>query len=182
MSQGLTEIKVNKWIKVKPIHCHQRLLKNTLVSKVRVISKDGVFTEVLFKFVPSELNFFFDHKIDHLPGMLEICAMRQASLALAHLIYGVPMNFITILDFLDVKMYNYGELNKKTFGIGKILNISRNPYRITIDFEGIMIQKNYVVMKMKGRLITLHPVIAKKFRYVKTPYREKDWVRKWIDR
>ena len=180
LKKELPEIKINRWINVAPIHCHQCLPENTLVTKLRAISKDRVFTEVMFKFTPPKLKFFFDHKIDHLPGMLEICAMRQACLALSHLIYGVPMSFITVLDHLEVKMYNYGELDKQTFAKGKLLNIYRNKYRIIIDLEGVMLQEDYPVMKMKGKLVTLHPAIVEKFRYKKVSYKEKDWVAKWI--
>lgn len=157
--------KAGRWITVKPIHCHQRLLRNTLITKLRCISLDKTKAEVIFKFIPKELPFFFDHDIDHLPGMLEANAMRQSTLAMAHLLYGVPVGFIALMDWLNVRMINYGELNTPTILKSRLLESYRSNHKITLTFEGLMIQKNIPIMLASGKLIMLSPALGAKTRH-----------------
>lgn len=157
--------KIGKWIPVKPIHCHQRLLRNTLITKVRFTSLGKTNAETILKFIPKELPFFFDHNIDHLPGMLEANAMRQATLAMAHLLYGVPINFVALMDYLNVRMINYGELNTPTVFKSRLLNSCRSRHKIVLTFEGLIMQKNIVIMRASGKLIMLSPALGAKTRY-----------------
>ena len=94
------------WIQVEPIHCHKCMPENTLVEKVRIASDDNKKCEAIMKFNPDELKFFYDHEIDHLPGMLEICAIRQCALAVGHLIYGIPLNYEAVLGWLNIEFDN----------------------------------------------------------------------------
>jgi hypothetical protein len=160
-------LKLGEWVEVKPSHCHQRLPENTLVSKLRIMSKDKADGELLMKFEPEKLIFFFDHEIDHLPGMLEASALRQCALALAHLVYDVPMDYIVILDWINIKLYNYGELNTETIVKSKLIDIKKEKNRITIVLEGLMMQKGYPIMRMKGALIAFTPQFAAKIRHRK---------------
>jgi hypothetical protein len=167
-----------KWITIKPVHCHQRFSQNTLVSMIRPVSEDKVFAEIAFKFNPRELPFFFDHPIDHLPGMLTVNAMRQCTLALAHLLYDVPMDFIALLDWMNIKSFNYGELRAPTIAKSKLLKCTRNKHKITLILDGIMMQGDYPIMKATGRLIMLSPSLACKIRQKKT----KSWNNNWSDK
>jgi len=164
--------KFGKWVAVKPIHCHQRLLKNTLVTKVRVTSQDKTNAEAIFKFNPKELPFFFDHEIDHLPGMLETNALRQATLAMAHLLYDVPLNFVARMEWLNIRIINYGELNSLTIGKSRLLEFSRSRHKITLTIDGLMMQGKCPIMRATGKLIMLSPALARKTRYKKIT--EKD--------
>ena len=110
----LPPLKVGEWLPVEPIHCHQRFPENALISHVRILSEDRIFTELRCKFEREKLTFFYDHEIDHLPGMLEACTLRQTSLVVAHLIYGIPMNFVALLEWMRLKLYNYGEIDTPT--------------------------------------------------------------------
>jgi hypothetical protein len=154
----------NTWIEVKPVHCHKRLEENTLVQKLRPISKDKKQCELLLKFNPTELGFFFDHEIDHLPGLLQICALRQCSLALAHLVYDVPQDYVTILDWIKVKLYNYGELDKESVVKSSLLEDEREKNRIILVLEGLLVQEDYPVIRMRGKLVALSPLLAGKIR------------------
>ncbi|MDA9101046.1 hypothetical protein N9K06_00070 [Omnitrophica bacterium] len=159
---------VGKWIKAEPIHCHQRLEKNQLIEKVRACSEDGKSLEVKFRFNPDELEFFFDHAIDHLPGMLEVNGMRQLSLALAHLIYRIPMNYIALLGWLKVQFYSYGALRKDTFANVRLMDHDAlTQFRKVFVFRGIMHQGETKLMRMDGELIMMHPVLAEKVRLMK---------------
>ena len=48
-------MKNDNWLDVEPVHCHQRIAKNTLVSKLRAVSADKAEYELLMKFNPLNL-------------------------------------------------------------------------------------------------------------------------------
>lgn len=172
MTQGI-------WIEVEPSHCHKKLDQNTLVSGIRIVSEDETVCEVLMNFNHRELGFFFDHEIDHLPGMLEICGFRQGALALAHIVYGVPREFVTSMGWLEINFINYAELDTLTSIQSKLLSVSRSESRIELQLEGLMLQDDVPVLKMKGNLIGLSPGKAAKFRHrkIKSPNHLPSWMK-----
>ena len=163
---------LNQWIPVEPIHCHKRLKKNTLIEKVRYISKDKKLGELIVKVLPKELEFFYDHGIDHIPGMLSVCVMRQSSLVIAHVIYKVPMDYIAIMEWMKIKLYCYGELDIPTIVKSETLNLNEKKNKKTFILKGTMIQKNNIIMKTVGKLIMLNPLLARKIRYKKVKLEE----------
>lgn len=159
--------KIDTWIQVDPIHCHQRDEKNKLVDKVRRCSADGRIAEVKFKFIPKDLWFFFDHEIDHLPGMLEINGMRQLSLAVAHLIYNVPMDYVALLGWLKVMFYSYGDLKTDTLATVHLIKEKQSRFKKEYVMSGVMRQDNKKLIRMDGKLIMMHPALANKVRDMK---------------
>ena len=148
-------------MKVESIHCHQRLEENTLIHSLEV--KED-WCELKLHFTNKNLSFFFDHEIDHLPGMLEINAMRQGALAVAHLVYKVPQDYEVILNWIHVNLCNYGELNTDTTAKIKLLNSSVEKNKISLTLEGEMFQDKKLIMKMSGELIALNPKLSKRLR------------------
>lgn len=165
---------VGRWIDVEPIHCHQRDEKNKLVSGVKALSEDGTLTEVKFKFIPEDLHFFFDHKIDHLPGMLEVNGMRQLSLAVAHLIYNVPMNYVALLGWLKVRFYSYGDLNCETRATVKLKDYKFTRFKREYVFSGVMHQGDKKLLRVDGQLIMMHPELSEKVRDMKIAIDDPD--------
>ncbi len=160
----------NQWIEVKPIHCHQRKSENSLINKLRVCSKNK--TELLLKFIPIELPFFFDHEIDHLPGMLEVCSLRQSALAVGHLVYDIPMDCMMVLDWIDVKLYCFSELNTATTAELELISIYKDKNKTEIVLEGLLIQENNVLMKMRGKMFAFSPKISNRIRHIKVARNE----------
>lgn len=154
----------NKWVEVRPIHCHKRLEENTLVRRLCIKSEDKRYCEILIEFNPEKLRFFFDHEIDHLPGMLEVCAFRQCSLALAHLVYLVPQDYVTLLEGFKVDLYNYGELDERIIVQSTLIGRKDAKNKITLEMEGLMVQNGYPVARMVGKLVALSPSFASKIR------------------
>ncbi len=171
-------------IDVEPIHCHQRLDRNTLVRGLRIISDDGTECETLGKFDHRTLDFFFDHEIDHLPGMLEVCGMRQAALALAHLAHGVPMDYVVSMEWLDIRFLNYGDLDTETRILSQLNSRSEMGGRIELVLEGVMLQGDVPLVEMKGNLIAVRPDIAARLRHRKasSSYALPSWVTKAVKR
>jgi len=175
MNYGLNQwplppLKVNEWIPVEPIHCHQRFPENALISHVRATSEDRIFAELRCKFDTDRLTFFYDHKIDHLPGMLEACAHRQASLVLAHIIYGIPLNWVALLDWMNIRLFNYGELDTSTIIKAKLLNSQKSTHKVEFELCGLMVQADYPVMEAKGKLVMFSPSFAKRIRHKKAAF------------
>lgn len=138
-----------------------------MITHVRVISRDRTLTELRCKFKPRELKFFYDHEIDHLPGMLEACAMRQAALALAHLVYETPMDYVALLDWMTIRLFNYGELETQTIARFKLRDLKQTPHRKELQLEGLMIQGDYPVMGVEGTCVMLSPELGRSVRHRK---------------
>ena len=167
-----SETQTEKWLDVQPIHCHKRLSKNTLVSKLRSTSADGTRAEVLMKFKKEELEFFFDHEIDHLPGMLEVCGLRQCALSLGHLLYDIPQDYAVILDWINIRLHNYGELNVETIVKSSLISIHREKHRISLVLEGTMMQGDFPIITMRGKMYAFSPTFYLKLRHKKFPLEE----------
>ncbi|MCP3962202.1 MAG: hypothetical protein GY719_30535, partial [bacterium] len=56
--------------------------------------------------------FFFEHPLDHYPGLMLIEAGRQFGTTVAHLLYGVPFDTAFILNGLRVDFTSFAELGK----------------------------------------------------------------------
>lgn len=155
------------WIDVAPIHCHQRDIANQLVNSVRPLSADGREVEAKLKFVPEQLPFFFDHRIDHLPGMLETNALRQLALASAHLVFRAPMDYVALAGWFKIKFYSYGELDTETRARLTLVDTKHTQFRQEYVVSMIMHQGDTKIMRFDGLLIMMHPKLAHRMRHLK---------------
>lgn len=156
-----------QWIAVKPIHCHQRQVENTLITKLRVLTEGRLMIEAVCKIKPEELKFFFDHHIDHIPGMVQVNTFRQAALAFAHIVYGAPMDYVALLDWLGVRLLNYGELGVPTMLRFKLIGAKKTSHRLELTWDGLLIQKDCPIMSAKGKCVMLSPLLGQETRYRK---------------
>jgi hypothetical protein len=157
-----------EWIRLHPLHCHQRLEKNQLVERVRLLSEDGRRVAAVLNLDPSQLDFFFDHEIDHLPGMLLVNAARQCVLAASHAIYNVPIDYIALLDWMKVKFCAYGELHTETTAEATV-DYHDTTKKKTFVFNGVIRQGDRLLMRLNGRLVMLHPRLGGKVRQMTVP-------------
>lgn len=56
------------------------------------------------------LPFFFEHYLDHVPGVLMIEAARQMKTAVSHLYYGIEFDYSFVLFFTNAVFNNFAEL------------------------------------------------------------------------
>lgn len=70
--------------------------------------------------------FFFEHPLDHVPGLMLIEGTRQVGTAISHLFYDVPFDLAFILNRLDVRFTNFAEL---TSPVAAQLTIVDKTYR-----------------------------------------------------
>ncbi|MGU7811565.1 AfsA-related hotdog domain-containing protein [Burkholderia sp. AW49-1] len=54
--------------------------------------------------------FFFEHPLDHVPGLMLIEGTRQVGTAISHLFYDVSFDLTFILNCLEVRFTNFAEL------------------------------------------------------------------------
>ncbi|KVN38552.1 hypothetical protein WJ63_00715 [Burkholderia pyrrocinia] len=60
--------------------------------------------------IDSRHPFFFEHKLDHVPGLMLIEGTRQVGTAISHLFYDVSFDLTFILNSLEVRFTNFAEL------------------------------------------------------------------------
>lgn len=87
---------MEKYIAVTPRDCHKTLKQNALIRSARSCSENRYELQAAVDY--EQENFFFDHEILHIPGMLISCMLRQGILVIAHLFYDVPYSHRFILD------------------------------------------------------------------------------------
>jgi len=148
-------------MKVLPIHCHQRLEENTLVKDFS-ISGNGY--EILLDFKDKNLSFFYDHDIDHIAGMVEVSALRQCGLVIAHLGCNIPMDWIVTIRNINVDMVDYADKDKesKVFSTADLI-VKRNKYK-EIFLRGGLLQDDKYKVRMTGTIICMEPKFAKRIR------------------
>lgn len=60
--------------------------------------------------IDSRHPFFFEHPLDHVPGLMLIEGARQVGTAISHLFYDVSFDLNFILNWLEVRFTNFAEL------------------------------------------------------------------------
>lgn len=55
--------------------------------------------------------FFFEHPLDHVPGLMMIEATRQSGTAISHRFYDVPHDLVFVLNSLEVTFEHFAELH-----------------------------------------------------------------------
>jgi len=60
--------------------------------------------------IDTDHPFFFEHALDHVPGLMLIEGVRQVGTAISHMFYDVPFDLTFILNWLEVKFVDFAEL------------------------------------------------------------------------
>src|ERR1700681_84866 len=88
------------------VHKHEE--ENVFVSRLeRIAGEDDSFLAQLA--LSADHGFFFEHPLDHYPGLMLVEAGRQAATALTHLFYGVPLDAVFILRGLTIDFDSFAE-------------------------------------------------------------------------
>lgn len=100
--------KTGSWLKVTPAHCHKVLPQNAFITHARKL-EENLFS-LIAEIDHQKENFFFDHDIEHVPGMLTSCIIRQAALVISHFFLGIEMDQKFILNNFNTHFFNFCEL------------------------------------------------------------------------
>jgi 2-oxo-3-(phosphooxy)propyl 3-oxoalkanoate synthase len=130
---------------------HKRQEENVFVSRIeRVAGEEGSF---LVQFALSaDHPFFFEHPLDHYPGLMLLEGARQAATAVTHLFYGVPLDSVFILRDLMIDFESFAELDEPVFGVSRVVDPQfRHGQLVGMFCEGIFIQHGQPIGKTSGR-------------------------------
>jgi hypothetical protein len=96
--------------------------------------------------------------------MLEINGARQLSLAVAHLVYGVPMDQVALMSWAKLMLYSYGELKIETSAIVELVHEKKTKLKAEYVIRTLMYQGDKKLMRFEGKLIMMQPALAAKMR------------------
>lgn len=95
------------------VHKHHQ--ENAFISRVEPVDDDHP-DEFIGQLALGESHpFFFEHPLDHYPGLMMVEAGRQLGTAVAHLFYGVPRDCVFVLNEMTVDFSTFAELGQPVF-------------------------------------------------------------------
>ena len=91
---------------------HKAELMHVFVESIEALPlSDEGFDRFLAPLVIDDSHpFFFEHPLDHVPGLMLIEGTRQVGTAISHLFYGVSFDLSFVLSSLDARFANFAEL------------------------------------------------------------------------
>jgi hypothetical protein len=96
---------------VEPKHCHKALRHNAFITGTRRIGENKF--QMIAHVDHVREQHFFDHEIDHIPGMLTACIIRQSVLVACHVHMQVPFSKKFLMDHLEVSFHDHAHLNEE---------------------------------------------------------------------
>ncbi len=131
---------------------HKWQEENVFVSRIEQVSNGDEDNFVVQLYLEADHPFFFEHPLDHYPGLMLVEAARQAATALTHIFYGVPLDSMYILQGLSVDFTAFAELNEPVFVLSKVTDKRLRQGQLTGMFcEGTFIQREKPFGTMSGR-------------------------------
>lgn len=91
---------------------HKAELIHVFVERIEALPQgEGGFDRFLAPLVIDIHHpFFFEHPLDHVPGLMLIEGTRQVGTAISHLFYDVSFDLIFVLNWLEVRFSHFAEL------------------------------------------------------------------------
>lgn len=142
---------------------HKDRPENVLVSRSERVG-DDLFA-VRFA-IPLGHPFFFEHDVDHVPGLLLIEAGRQAGLVAAHSHYGVPLEGYTfLLGGMEADFQAFAELDAPLFGVGVVTDVvMKGGVARTMTYGGHFFQAGRAIGRLSGRWTIVPDAVAARMR------------------
>ncbi len=132
------------------VHKHQQ--GNVFVSRAKLIA-DQDHDEIVGQLaLDPEHPFFFEHPLDHFPGLMLIEAGRQFGTMVAHQIYDVPFDTAFILNGLTVDFTSFAEIGKPVFVNSTVSEKQFKRGMLTsMLYQGNFVQNEEAIGFMSGR-------------------------------
>jgi len=104
-------------------------------------------------------EFFFEHSVEHVPGMMLLEALRQYVVACCHIYGKIPQeNVNVILDHISVNFYSFAELNYPINIVGEVRECKYNPegYWSYLDIAIDVYQNDFKITEffLKGKSVS----------------------------
>src|SRR5216684_8609114 len=146
---------------------HKSHDENVFVSRLqRVLEGEEDVFAAQFVLDPGH-SFFFEHPLDHIPGLMLVEAGRQAATAASHLYYGVPAGSVFILRDLAADFTVFAELDQPVFVLSHVCDREMRNDQLTGMFcKGAFIQNDKQIGTMSGRWMIMDRLVAERLREV----------------
>lgn len=108
---------------VLPKHCHKSEERNAFIKEAEQIGEN--YFCLTAEIDHQAEGFFFDHQIDHIPGMLIACILRQSVLVISHLFYNVPFSRRFLMDDISMKFSRHAALEEPITVKARFENLKR---------------------------------------------------------
>lgn len=132
------------------VHKHRQ--ENVFVARSEPVGEEGSGHFIGQLFFPTDHVFFFEHPLDHVPGLMMIEAGRQFGNVVAHRYYDVPHDTIFILNGIEVEFSKFAELDKPVFVNSKVSDTQFKRGRLTaMTYGGHFVQDLEPIGSMTGR-------------------------------
>ena len=143
---------------------HKHRAENVLLERIAPLGAPEHRFAALVRVEPSH-PFFFDHPLDHVPGMLLIEAARQFGVAVSHRYYGVPGDFAFVLEGVEVSFERYAELDQDVIIVGETHGRrERRGVLAGMVFAGSFQQGGVELGRMTGRWRMMSPALQRRLR------------------
>jgi hypothetical protein len=144
---------------------HKHRLENVFVSRFEAADDEHPDHIRGQLYLDSAHPFFFEHPLDHYPGLMLVEAGRQFGTAVAHQVYGVPLEAIFTLNGVTVEFNNFAELDVPVFVNSQV---SEKQYKrgalVGMLYSGHFIQNEKPVGFMSGRWIMYSKKVMERMR------------------
>lgn len=148
---------------------HKANDENVVISDIIRRNDLGAHTFECILTYDEKLPFFFEHYLDHIPGLLVIEAARQMGTATVHKFYDVDFDTIFILDIVNCKFTNFLEFKEQVIiqmavdapensdkmrkGFSSVVSLMQNgEIRGVIDFRCTCIPKKMFIRMRRAAL------------------------------
>ncbi len=91
---------------------HKAKWENVLVADVKALGENAFVAEMT---QDSQHDYFYEHYLDHVPGLYVVEAVRQAATAISHLFKNIDNNHTFVLNNMNVSFSHFIETNEPAF-------------------------------------------------------------------
>lgn len=104
-------------------------------------------------FVDTSHSFFYEHEVDHIPGLFIIEFARQSVIASTHLFYDVSHENIFVMNVLNTSFFKVAENNLPLYYAFDYINIDKRKGKlIGFEIDGSFIQNGSSIGEINGEI------------------------------
>lgn len=144
---------------------HKHNAENVFLRRVEAIEDVDQAYAAQFEFAPSH-PYFFEHPLDHVPGLALIEAGRQCGLAVAHRFFGVPLEgYAFFIQDLHAHFTMFVELDAPLMGISVVTDARLKRGRLTsMGYTGHYLQHGRSVGTLTGSWSIVPTAVMQRMR------------------
>jgi hypothetical protein len=144
---------------------HKTEARNVFVSRVAALAGDRADEYFAELAIDREHPYHFEHRQDHVPGMMLIEAGRQLAMAIAHLYYQVPLGSVFVLNEVSIAFSRFAELGTPVHVHYRVRDkVFRREQLVALSSDGDFIQSGEVLGTMRGRWTMMDRALIERLR------------------